>query len=85
MSRAFRADDAGPDDPVVGPSGLVEKVLALLEGAGCPTQTNDQIVGLIEEWERCRDHPPDVCRACKRAAPLNAAGWCQKCEDEIEF
>jgi hypothetical protein len=51
MKMRGRADDAGPDDPVVGPSKLAEDVLAILEDAGCPEDVNDQIVRLIEEWE----------------------------------
>lgn len=46
-----RHDDGGPDDPIHGPSQLVEDVLRLLEEANCPTAINDQIVKLIEEWE----------------------------------
>lgn len=46
-----RPDDAGPNDPVFVPSDLVDAVLGLLEGAGCPAEVNDQIVQLIESWE----------------------------------
>lgn len=52
MSRAFRADDAGPNEKVVAPSDLVEGVLGLLEEAGVPTEINDKIVNLIEDWDR---------------------------------
>ena len=34
------------------PSELVEGVLELLEDAGVPTSVNDQVVKLIETWER---------------------------------
>lgn len=46
-----RADDAGPDDPVVNASPLVDGVLALLEEAGAPKEVNDQVVKIIETWE----------------------------------
>jgi hypothetical protein len=48
-----RHDDGGPDIPDRAPSDLVESVLALLEGAGVPTEVNDKVVALIEEWEFC--------------------------------
>lgn len=46
-----RADDAGPDEPLYGPSKLEEKILFLLEEAGAPQELNDKISKLIEEWE----------------------------------
>lgn len=46
-----RPDDAGPNEPVVGPSRLAEGVLALLEEAGCPQDVCDQVVRLVEAWE----------------------------------
>ena len=59
-----RADDAGPDEPICGPSELVDAVLALLEEAGTPTEMNDAVVKLIEAWEYSeqgpRYEPPEV-------------------------
>jgi hypothetical protein len=46
-----RADDAGPNDPIINASPLVDGILALLEEAGCPTELNDEIVRLVEKWE----------------------------------
>jgi len=43
---------SGPPDDVPMPSELVEGVLELLEDAGVPTSVNDQVVKLIETWER---------------------------------
>lgn len=42
------------DDALSGgdPSELVENVLGLLEDAGVSTEINDQIVALIERWEK---------------------------------
>ena len=42
---------SGPPEDDYMPSNLVEKVLVLLEDAGVPTETNDEIVKLIEDWE----------------------------------
>jgi hypothetical protein len=53
----MRADDAGPDDPVCGPTKLVEDVIGLLEAAGCPTEINDEIVKLVEQWESKQESP----------------------------
>lgn len=62
-----RSDDAGPDEPIVAPSKLVENILALLEEAGTPTTLNDAVVNLIETWEYSQqDGPqePNDCPAC---------------------
>lgn len=40
-----------PGEDAVDPSPLQEAVLELLENAGMPTKTNDQIVALIETAE----------------------------------
>lgn len=52
-----RADDAGPNDPIIDASPLVDSVLALLEEAGAPTELNDQIVRLIQTWEYSQETP----------------------------
>lgn len=51
-----RADDAGPNDPIIQPSKLVEGILALLEETGVPSEINDQVVKIIEEWEYSQDN-----------------------------
>ena len=43
-----------PGEDTVDPSPLQEAVLELLEDAGIPTETNDQIVALIEAAEIAR-------------------------------
>lgn len=52
-----RADDAGPDAPVYGPSKLVESIIVPLEEAGAPESLTDAVVKLIEEWEWSQNHP----------------------------
>lgn len=41
------AEDGGPD-----PSALVDDLLQTLEDGGVPSEINDQIIKLVEEWER---------------------------------
>lgn len=48
---------ASPDEPAYQPSDLVTAVLGLLEDADCPSSVNDQIVALIEKWEREKTIP----------------------------
>ncbi len=64
-----RADDAGQNDPGPMPSKLVDGVLALLEEAGVPTATNDQIAKLIEDWEHGRE--PDAATEAEIQAALD--------------
>ena len=59
----FRADDAGPNEPVHLPSVLVAIVLEHLEAGGVPPDVCDQVVKIIEKWELSQT-PQD----------LNAAG-----------
>lgn len=42
---------ASPDEPCYDSSELVNKILEILEAAGCPESVNDKIVELIEDWE----------------------------------
>lgn len=46
-----------PYDDCPEPSELSEKVLEVLEEAGVDTKTNDQIMKLIEDWERGSAEP----------------------------
>ena len=43
---------SGPDADMPVPSELVDGILAKLEDAGVPTEINDKIARLIEDWER---------------------------------
>lgn len=57
-----------PDWPDIAPSELQETVLGLLEDAGIPTATNDQIMRLISNAE----------------SSINEAAWERHCEKMME-
>lgn len=73
MSRVFRADDAGPDDHLMGSSELVEGVLAKLEEAGVDQATCDSIVKIIEKWEYSK------ISVCEHA--VVEGDWCPDCNE----
>lgn len=57
-----RPDDAGPNEPDRDPSPLVQCVLASMEAFDLPQSLVDDVVRLIEKWERSQEAetPEDV-------------------------
>jgi hypothetical protein len=66
----------GPDDPVRGPSELVEEILGVLENASVPQEINDQIVKLIESWERSKVELAEPDWQVPDDEPGDPAGFC---------
>jgi hypothetical protein len=48
-------DGDGSDQPLLD---VIKHVLSLLEMEGVPTEVNDKIVKLIEDWERQEESTP---------------------------
>ncbi len=78
----FRADDAGPQEQVRGPSELAEKLIDAMGDAGVPQDVIDRVLEPLEAWEFFSNVP-------NYGLPEHPDGWhdacaCDECMAEGE-
>jgi hypothetical protein len=85
MTRhAHRPDDAGPNDPIHGPSILVESVLEILEGANVPTVVCDAVVKRIEAIEQIQPAAEFVAALTGPADGMQRLSWLEALLADVE-